>query len=163
VDDITEKADVAKGTFFNYFARKEAILGYLWEARFLEVEANADTFILSKGSAREKLIRLYMDLAAAYQGDKELSWFVLQESVKRAFRPEEDMRRRAHALVNRIVTHGMETREFRADLDQERVAAVLGSVYMGTLFMWLGCAPGTFDLNDELTARLSLVFDGFAA
>src|SRR5689334_25078067 len=78
VDDITEKADVAKGTFFNYFARKEAVLGYLWEARFLDVESNADSFILSKGSAREKLIRLYTDLAAAYQGDRELSWFVLQ-------------------------------------------------------------------------------------
>ncbi len=29
VDDITEKADVAKGTFFNYFPRKESVLAYL--------------------------------------------------------------------------------------------------------------------------------------
>src|SRR6267154_884896 len=90
IDDITERADVAKGTFFNYFAKKEAILGYLWEARFLDVEANADQLIASKRTAREKLIKLYTDFAAAYQVDKELSWFVLQESVKRAFRPEED-------------------------------------------------------------------------
>jgi len=163
IDDITERADVAKGTFFNYFAKKEAILGYLWEAGFLEVEANADALISSRRTAREKMIRLYTELAAAYLGDRELSWFVVQESVKRAFKPEEGMRQRLHALVNRILVHGIETREFRADLNQERVAGVLGSVYMGTLFMWLGCAPGLFELNDELTARLSMVFDGLAA
>ena len=31
VDEIAEAADVAKGTFFNYFPRKEAIVHYLFE------------------------------------------------------------------------------------------------------------------------------------
>ena len=38
VDDITEKADVAKGTFFNYFRRKEAVLAYLSESRLLAID-----------------------------------------------------------------------------------------------------------------------------
>jgi len=29
VEEITERADVAKGTFFNYFPSKEALLGEL--------------------------------------------------------------------------------------------------------------------------------------
>ena len=28
IDEIADKADVAKGTFFNYFPRKEAVLGW---------------------------------------------------------------------------------------------------------------------------------------
>src|SRR5438105_9812722 len=33
VEMITEAADVGKGTFFNYFANKEAIVAYLFESR----------------------------------------------------------------------------------------------------------------------------------
>ena len=31
IDEIAERADVAKGTFFNYFPRKESLLQYLAE------------------------------------------------------------------------------------------------------------------------------------
>ena len=162
IDEITEKADVAKGTFFNYFAKKEAILGYLWQTRFEAVEENAETLVTSKRSAREKLIALYLELAAGYVPDRELSLFVLQESVKRAFRTDEDQKLRLHALVHRILHLGVEQGEFVRTVDAERVAGVLGSVYMGTLFMWL-CAERACDLNEELTARLSLVLDGLAS
>lgn len=160
VDDITERADVAKGTFFNYFAKKEAILGYLWQTRLEAVEENAEALVNSTRSARQKLIALYVDLAAGYIPDRELSLFVLQESVKRAFRTQGEEKLRLHALVHRILSLGIEQGEFVRTADTERVAGVLGSVYMGTLFMWLGCAEGDFELNEELTARLSLVLDG---
>src|SRR5260370_27273969 len=38
VEEICERADVAKGTFFNYFPRKEAVVGYLSEQRGAEPE-----------------------------------------------------------------------------------------------------------------------------
>jgi len=38
IEEITEKADVAKGTFFNYFPRKEEVLRYLSEQWLEEVE-----------------------------------------------------------------------------------------------------------------------------
>ena len=44
VDEITERADVAKGTFFNYFPHKESVLSYLseeWLARVEEMATQA--------------------------------------------------------------------------------------------------------------------------
>ena len=38
VDDIAAKADVAKGTFFNYFQRKEAVFDALAEQKAQEME-----------------------------------------------------------------------------------------------------------------------------
>ena len=117
--------------------------------------------VTSARSAREKLIALYRELAAGYVPDRALSLFVLQESVLRAFRTNEEQKLRLHALVQRILKLGVEQAEFVTTLDAERVAGVLGSVYMGTLFMWL-CTEPVCDLNEELTARLSLVLDGLA-
>src|SRR5512135_2938180 len=41
VDEITERADVAKGTFFNYFPHKESVLSYLSEESLRRVEDRA--------------------------------------------------------------------------------------------------------------------------
>src|SRR5688572_9909759 len=67
VDEITERADVAKGTFFNYFPKKEAILGYLSEVRLAEAEENAESVLASPKPAREKIIALFADCAAGYE------------------------------------------------------------------------------------------------
>ena len=42
VDEISERADVAKGTFFNYYPRKESILDDVHEQQLEAVEAVAD-------------------------------------------------------------------------------------------------------------------------
>ena len=87
IDDITEKADVAKGTFFNYFPRKEAVLGYLSEERLMAIEENAPALFAEDRNAREKLLDVYLMAAAAYEEDQELARYVLVEMMRRSFRP----------------------------------------------------------------------------
>lgn len=163
VDDITEKADVGKGTFFNYFPRKEAVLGYLSEVWLAEAEASAEAILAAPTPARDKLTELICGFAAEYEEDRELSSYVIVESLNRAFEPNEDMHRRWHELFDRVIEQGQATGEFRRDLDPDRAHMVLEGVYMSTLFHWLKCSDGEFDLQDELRARLALVFDGLAA
>ena len=91
VDDITEKADVAKGTFFNYFPRKEAVLDYLSEERLGVIEENVASLFAEDRDAREKLIEVYEMAAAAYEEDQELARFVLVELMRRAFGPNEEL------------------------------------------------------------------------
>ena len=162
VDEITEKADVAKGTFFNYFPRKEAVLAYLSEVWIAEAEENAEAILTAKKSARDKLVDLLSGLAAQYEEDRDLSWFVIVESMKRAFRPSEEVHQRWHDLVVRVIEQGQATGELKRSVNPHRAEFVLGSVYMGTLIMWLCCPDGQFTLRDELRARLALVLDGLA-
>src|SRR6266581_1916354 len=91
IDDITERADVAKGTFFNYFPRKEAVLGYLSEVRMVKAVENAEAILAAPRPVREKILAIYADVAAGYEEDRELSWFILMETLKRAFAVSEDV------------------------------------------------------------------------
>lgn len=170
VDDITEKADVAKGTFFNYFHRKEAVLGYLSEERLSAIEENIAGLNAEDRDAREKLIEVYLMAASAYEEDQELARFVLVELMRRAFGPNEEVALRWHGIIETLLRQGQERRELRADLSFERVEALLTGVYFSTLFQWACCRDGIarqlhpcFQLQEELRARLTLIMEGFAS
>lgn len=164
IDDITDRADVAKGTFFNYFPRKEAVLGYLSEVRMEAAVENAEAILAARRPAREKLLALYAEVAAGYEEDRELSWIVLMESMQRAFAAAEDVHHRWHSLATSVIEQGQANGELRANVEPRRAQHVLHSVFLGSLFMWLKCAEVMdTDLQPELKARLTLVLDGLAA
>jgi AcrR family transcriptional regulator len=166
IDEITEKADVAKGTFFNYFPRKEAVLGYLAEVRMQRALDEAEAILSERRPAREKILSLFLDVASSYQEDRELSWFVLMESIQRELVPGEDVHHRWHELAARVIARGQETGELKVGIDPRRAELVLHSVFMGTVFMWLRCPEtmlGELDLASEIRERFDLVFDGLSA
>lgn len=170
VDEITERADVAKGTFFNYFPRKEAVLGYLSEIQLAEAEEHLEAIVAAKKPVRAKLTELLQRIASVYEEEPELSRYVMRESMKRAYTPTDAVHTHWHNLLAGLIQQGQERGEFRRDADATRAVYVVGSVYLGTVFMWLccqadqpGCEAMTYQLQDELKARLSLVLDGLAA
>jgi TetR/AcrR family transcriptional regulator, cholesterol catabolism regulator len=163
VDDITEKADVAKGTFFNYFRRKEVVLAFLSETRLQAIEEDAGAILAESRPAREKLMDLYTTAASAYEEDRELSRYVLIELMTRMFSPTEEVVVRWHEQIVRLVTQGQENGELRRDLDPSRAEAVLSSLYYATLYEWVCCTPDTFPLIEELRTRLVLGMEGIAS
>ena len=164
VDEITEKADVAKGTFFNYFRRKEAVLAFLSETRLQAIEENAEAFLAEPRPARAKLMDLYSTAASAYEEeDRELSRYVLIELMTRMFSPTEEVVVRWHEQIVRLIVQGQENGELRGDLSPLRVEGVLTGLYYATLYEWVSCAPDCFRLVDELRARLTLTMEGIAS
>jgi AcrR family transcriptional regulator len=170
IDDITERADVAKGTFFNYFPKKESVLGYLTETQLADAEEFATALLQSRQPARQKLIALLQRIASVYEEEPELSQYVMRESMRRASTPSDAVHVHWHTLLTGLIQQGQQAGELRGDVDAKRAVYVLGGVYMGTVFMWLmcqssepGCEGKTFDLRQELEARLSLLFTGLAA
>lgn len=166
VDEITEKADVGRGTFFNYFPKKDAVLAYLSEERLAIAEENAGELLAARAPARDKLIDLFLHAASAWEGDRDLSQFVFTEWLKRAFAPTADAERGWQRLVSALLAQGRDSGELRIDVDDERADALLTGVYMTTLFHWLFCPEECmrkdFDLRAELRTRLEIVFDGLS-
>ena len=162
VDDIAERADVAKGTFFNYFPRKEAVLAYLSEQRLEEAEANGAEILAAKKPARQKLIDIYVDASKAYAEDRELSSFVINELFRMSFSPAEETGRRWDQLIGRVYEQGRESGELRREVDPARAIAVLTSIYYALLYIWSCCPDMDMELETEMRARLGLVLDGIA-
>ena len=163
VDEITERADVAKGTFFNHFPRKESVLNYLSEQRYEEAEANAEGILAAERPARQKLVELFTDAARAYAQDRDLSRFVLTELLQMQFSPAKENGQRWDELVAQVFEQGQRAGELRRDVTPDRAIALLTAVYFSLLFMWACCIDEVIDLESEMKGRLSLVLDGLDA
>jgi len=163
VDEITERADVARGTFFNHFPRKESVLGYLSEQRYEMAEANAEGILAADRPAREKLIEIFLDAAHAYAPDRDLSRFVLTELLQMRFSPAMEAGQRWDQLAARVYAQGQQAGTLRRDVTPERAVALLTAVYFALLFMWACCIHEVIDLESEMRARLALVLDGLDA
>jgi AcrR family transcriptional regulator len=164
VDEITEKADVGRGTFFNYFHRKEAVLAYLSEERLNEAEENVTQLLTSPEPVREKLLQIYRLAALAHQQDRDLARFVFTEWIKRAFAPTQEADARWQKLICATLAQGRERRELKPGVSDVRAESVLSAVYVATVYQWLFCPEDSSavipDLSSELDARLNLVIDG---
>jgi len=165
VDEITERADVAKGTFFNYFPKKESVL----EALSQEWMARAEEHSTHHGqTASERILAVFGGVAASYGEDRGLARMLVRVSMERMVCPEPDPSRTG--LYQRVVgaiRDGQASGEFRSDVDADAAFGVVASVFMGTLLWWIGGGPHheqlqhiTLSLHDAVERQLSIVFEG---
>ena len=161
VDEIAQRADVAKGTFFNYFPRKEAVLTALAEDEVEEFEAWVEAKLAEPGSARAKLYDLVDCAVDSYEQNPTLRRRALIELQKGEPELVGQIHARGHAVVRRVVVAGQADGSLRADLDPDRATALLRSTYIGTVMQWLFRGDPQ-DVRGELRARLAMLLDGLA-
>jgi AcrR family transcriptional regulator len=160
VDEIAQRADVAKGTFFNYFPRKEAVLAAFADQHLSELRDTAERLIAESGrGARTKLIELITSTTAVYQRHPDVWLHTYLEFLKGNVSTLVEIDQRAQGSVRRLIEQGQAAGEIRADVSAERLAYVLRGTFFFTTLSWLYC-PEMFELKDELRARLNVVLDG---
>lgn len=161
VDEIAVQADVAKGTFFNYFPRKEAVLGVVMEEHCEQLERNVERLLQAPGTARERLVQLAMDGTAFYRDQPDLNRHILCELFKGPNSILEEKDCRVQATVRRLVEAGQASGELRSDVDPDRMTSVFRSVFFTTMLHYV-FEPGAFDPAVEVRSRLEILLDGLS-
>ena len=162
VEDICEKADVAKGTFFNYFPHKEAVFGYLGESWFAQAEEDSAAILSRPGRVGPKVIAMFAELAGFYEEQPALARYVLQEWMRNQHTGVDEMCQRWDDLAVRVIRKLQDNGELRTDQDAERLVSVLQCVHQGTILEYVASPNPPFPLRDELRRRLTLAIEGLA-
>jgi TetR/AcrR family transcriptional regulator, cholesterol catabolism regulator len=162
IDEICDKADVAKGTFFNYFPHKEAVFGYLAEDWFAQAEAESETILARPGPVGPQLIAMFSELAAFYEEEPALARYVLQEWMQNQHGEDDEMCRHWDDLALRLIRKLQANGELRTDETAERLAGVIQCVHQGTILEFVESPEPPFPLKSELRRRLTLAIEGLA-
>jgi TetR/AcrR family transcriptional regulator, cholesterol catabolism regulator len=165
VEEIAERADVAKGTLFNHFPRKDALLLALRDTWVLEVMESVGADSAWQGTHAEWLRRLFHRFAELAQRHPDLAKAMAIEGMRSIWLqpgvPAEQLEFRR--LLTRRVAAGQAAGEFLARLDPCVAAAMLEGVYGMTVVEWLVAGTNERSLIGELDARLDVLFRGISA
>ena len=164
VEEITERADVSKGTFFNYFPSKEHILMHLVGRQVGKVEACLEQARAGNKSIESLLHSLAQELTALPGRTPELARsviasFLSNEDVRQVMR--EQIAGRGRAVLAQIIAIGQERGEIRRDIPSTELARAFQQSMFGAVLLW---SLNPIDsLSDTIERLVGILWTGMQA
>jgi AcrR family transcriptional regulator len=160
VEDITEAADVGKGTFFNYFPSKDHILLAFGEMQLGKLEAAIEMARKSGEPMPEFLRALGVRMTQEPTRNPAIIRALLQAflstiPVREAMM---DLQRRVQALHTEMIQLGQDRGEIRNDLPASEIAQVFRQTIFGTLLIW--SLHGDATLHSRIEAAFNILWSG---
>ena len=162
VEDITNAADVGKGTFFNYFPSKDHILLAFAEMQLAKLQA----IIENLRSTHEPVPQFLRTLAVRMTEEPGRNPSIVRAMLLANLSStpvREGMRinqARGHKLLTEFVQIGQERGELRNDLPAGDIAHVFRQTVFGTLLVW--SLYGDDSLASRIRTALDVLWQGLS-
>jgi AcrR family transcriptional regulator len=160
VEDITDAADVGKGTFFNYFPSKDHILLAFGELQLAKLEMAMEEarqtsmplpkFLRSLGARMTEEPIRHPAIVRAF-----LQAYLSSTPVRSAML---DLQRRVLALHSQMIELGQQRGEIRDDLPPAEIAQVFRQTIFGTLLIWTLYEDGS--LPERIATAFEVLWSG---
>jgi AcrR family transcriptional regulator len=162
VEDITEAADVGKGTFFNHFPSKDHLLISFSDMQLGKLQDAIAGMRESKEPMpvflRMLTVRMTEEPARAPDVVRAILMANLSSSSVRDTMKEKHAR--ALELMAQLIEIGQERGEFRRDLPARDLAQVFRQTVFGTLLIW--AVYGDATLAERIETALNVLLTGLA-
>lgn len=157
VQDITDAADVGKGTFFNYFRSKEHVVSRVQEYNRRTMVSAVEQVRRGERTPTDALT----DILAAQLCPADGLWLTYQSNTMRAlalnpdvrllFSPELEQNRQSYEAMSAI---GQQQGTLRTDLSAADLAMIMQTFFAGlTVMFWIHGITPTPALVSEVTQK----------
>jgi len=154
MDEIAERADVARATAFNYFPQKAAFLREWGERRRAHVAEIMAAGHTNMRPAAERLRRYLALLAELNTASRQATMTLMDASI----RVGDALRTRSlDPTLTELIEVGQRAGEFRSDVDATQAGTLLAAGYFSAVLKWTQTEPEPFDLPTYLDDLLDLV------
>jgi AcrR family transcriptional regulator len=162
VEDITNAADVGKGTFFNYFPSKDHILLAFGEMQLEKLHVSVEEARQSNEPMPVFLRSLRARMTEEPSRNPAIVRSILQAHLS-SLPVREAMAKnhtRAQGLLTQLIRLGQDRGEVRKDLSASEIAYVFRQTVFGTLLLWSLFGDST--LPARLDTALNVLWTGLA-
>ncbi len=159
MEDIADRADVARATVFNHFARKSAFLDEWSARRRLRALSAVYTEHLQGRPVREILARYMVELAKVSTQTRIETVALMGAAVHTTnLLGNPALAQELTAILRRKRAEG----ELRQGADPEIAGLLLATGYFATVTAWIDAEPQPFELGQRLLQIVDIVLDGIA-
>jgi TetR/AcrR family transcriptional regulator, cholesterol catabolism regulator len=164
VEQIADRADVAKGTVFNYFPTKESLLYALSENIHEKLVAELGAAATWTGTTRDQIVRLLVALARLAQEDRVVFRLVLSRNLGEFWRDAQKDPLSLH--VQASIRAALRAGRARGELDKavrlEAAARLIEAAFFTTMLDWLNGGIAESAFRRDVAGQLGIVFKGLA-
>ena len=164
VDEITKDAGIAKGTFFNYFPTKEALLLYFGEQKEGLIYGLIENEIMKDIPTKEKITNSLVFLAESAEKDKELTKLMIFEYTRYMVHSDLGCGDKCglHRLTDTLcglLDEGVKIGEVKSNIDVKKASEIITGVYLHSLIMWLN-SDDKISFSNEISGKIDMLFEG---
>jgi AcrR family transcriptional regulator len=159
VEEITTACGIAKGTFFNYFPKKEHILLHITDT-YMDL-LNDIVLRHKEGPLKDRISHIFDDLLQIYLKHSDLLRLTLEETMRSAIRSETESTniKRFQETLSSLIEKEKENSSFLKRRESDMVASILVGIFFHTLINW----PSDLDkekMMDMIQQQLDIVWEG---
>jgi len=160
VEDITNAADLGKGTFFNHFPSKDHILIAFSDMQIAKLQRAVNEARQSNESMTTFLRAMSLKMIAEPGRSPDVMRALLlanlsSSSVRDAMRQNY---LRGHGLLSELMQLGQDRGELRRDLSAGELAHVFRQTLLGTVLVW--SVFGDASLPERIEAAMNVLWTG---
>ena len=160
IEDITNAADVGKGTFFNYFPSKEHILAHICQLQMRKIRE----FVAQGVQSTEPMDRIMVRLASIITEEFARSPALVQSVLAPSFSSESmrskmaDDFRKDRLILAELMAARQKRGEIRRDMTPVELARHFQQTLFGTTVVW--SLDASRPLSDYLNKMAAILWSG---
>ncbi|MBO1582777.1 TetR/AcrR family transcriptional regulator [Bacillus sp. XF8] len=161
VQDITAACGIAKGTFFNYFAKKEHILLFLGDSQIELWNESLQTY-QNVEHPKEQIQLMLGDLLSRFTEHGELMKHAVFEIIKSNYLVENELKsiQKLQGSLHSIIEQAKRTEKLKSNWDTSTITSTIMSVYFYTLMSQSLMHPHETNIKEMLNKQLDVVWEG---
>jgi AcrR family transcriptional regulator len=161
MEQIAREVDIAKGTLYNYFPVKEAIISEYIQRSFKEKNSERTLQFAQLPDTRSRMVSILSTLVEGVQKDKEIfeKYFVYQIQNMLSLSREAGFKSGMKLLAQEIIILGQKSGEIRSDLPFEILVALFEFVFVEVAQEFYK-QPEAFNAQETIESCVDLFMNG---
>lgn len=132
MEQIAEEVDIAKGTLYNYFPAKEAIIDEYIRQSFVKRNPDRVARLQTLPDTRARMVALLNELMEGVRAQKDIfeKYFIYRIQKMIALQTDESATSGLYALEREVIRLGQEASEIRDDLSMQLLTGLFEFVFI---------------------------------
>jgi len=165
IEQITSRAGVSKGNFYNHYPTKESIFDELFH-RIDEHYENVFRDVNPNASASDKIVTIFREMCNYLNnicGINAIQVFYANQITKKdsSLKILNNKNRTFYTLLRQIVTQGKQNGEFRTDLEDEYFVELIARLARALVYDWC-LYEKEFKLSLEVTRYTDFIISAIS-
>lgn len=161
MEQIAETVDIAKGTLYNYYPSKEAIINAFIQHTFQERNDDRISQLRQLPDTRTRLTRVFRVLIEGVQAQGAIfeAFMVYRMKQVTSFKPVEGEQSGLSFLIHEIIDLGQQSHELRTDLPEEYLSGLFEYTLIAAIRPYY-LDPASFDPQRSVDQCVDLFMNG---